>query len=78
MPGPRQRRTKSTARTIFEHITHCSPCYREFLEAREGLRAEEAAKPETRMSWFRQRRLGKSLDKLEKVVKSAAQEVRRR
>jgi hypothetical protein len=30
----------------YEHVTHCSPCDREFLDAREKLRAEEVqAKP---------------------------------
>jgi len=29
----------------YEHIMHCSPCYREFLDAREALRAMSPEKP---------------------------------
>jgi hypothetical protein len=60
----------------YEHITHCSPCYREFLDTRDRLRGEEGqAKPGKRMSWFTRRRLGRNLDKLENVMESAAREV---
>jgi hypothetical protein len=59
----------------YEHIIHCSPCYREFLDAREQIRAEEVAKPARRMSWFKQRRLGRSLDRVEQIMESAAQEL---
>jgi hypothetical protein len=26
--------------TAWEHVTHCSPCYQEFLDVREALRRE--------------------------------------
>ena len=61
-----------------EHIQHCSPCYREFLDAREKLRAEEGQpKPGKRMSGFKQRRFGRDLDKLEEVMNSVRRELRR-
>jgi hypothetical protein len=60
------------------HVQHCSPCYREFLDTRERLRAETPAAPAKKMSWFRRRRLGKTLDQLEGVMKSVDDEVRKK
>ena len=61
-----------------KHVHQCSPCYREFLETRRRLRDAGPEEPAKKMSWFRRRQLGKTLDQLEEVMKSVAQEVRRR
>jgi hypothetical protein len=61
---------------IEEHVQHCSPCYREFLDIRERLR-KESPPSEVRMSWFRRRRISKTLDRLEALMMSVTEEVRR-
>ncbi|HKD06451.1 MAG TPA: hypothetical protein VKB79_11165 [Bryobacteraceae bacterium] len=57
------------------HVQRCSPCYREFLDAGNRLRAARA-KPTGRMSWFQRRRMKKTLDQLEKVMQTVAERIR--
>jgi len=55
---------------VYRHITHCSPCYREFLDATEELRASRKQEPAKRMPWLDRRRMRRTLDQLEGVMKS--------
>jgi hypothetical protein len=63
---------------VEQHVHRCSPCYREFLDTRERLRAETPPTPAKRMPWLRRRRMGKTLDQLENVMVSAANDVRKK
>ena len=60
----------------YEHIMHCSPCYREFLDAREALRAMSPEKPSP-MPRRVEKRLGRTLERFEKIMKSAREELAR-
>jgi hypothetical protein len=59
---------------IEDHVQHCSPCYREFLDIRKQQKAD--APPPATMSWFRRWRLRKTLNKLESAMESAARGAR--
>jgi hypothetical protein len=61
----------------YRHITHCSPCYREFLEVGDELRASRAHKPVKRISWGVRRDMSRTLNQLESVIKSTRDEIAR-
>jgi len=61
----------------YHHITHCSPCYREFLDMGEKIRASRDQKPAKRIPWSFRRSMSRTLDQLEDVMKSARDEVAR-
>jgi hypothetical protein len=54
----------------YEHIMHCSPCYAEFLAAREDIRAQRG-KPDSdkRLPRKRVKRMDKPLAFIEKILK---------
>ena len=56
----------------YEHITHCSPCYAEFLQANDDVRAQKRAAGETAkpMSRKTRNRMARAVDGLEKVIKA--------
>lgn len=54
----------------YEHIMHCSPCYAEFLAARQRL--SPPRDPSYRMPRRVEKRLGKMMDQLEAVMKDVA------
>ncbi len=56
--------------TDFEHIMRCSPCYAEFLAARQRLRGPR--EPAKRVPRRVEKRIGRALDELDEVMKSAA------
>jgi hypothetical protein len=56
--------------TVFEHIMRCSPCYGEFLAARQRLRGPR--EPAKRVPRPVEKRIGRALDRLDEVMKSAA------
>jgi hypothetical protein len=62
----------------YQHVMHCSPCYREFLDSTEDLRRPRTLEDPEPMSRREQKRLSRTLDQLEAVMKSVAQPVRRR
>ncbi len=61
----------------YRHITHCSPCYREFLAAGEEIRASLQQKPTKSIPWGVRRSMSGTLDQLESVMKSTRDEVAR-
>lgn len=54
----------------YDHVMHCSPCYRDFLGAREKIRESKQDPPPVRLSWRKERHLAKTLDQLDLVLKS--------
>ena len=58
-----------------EHVTHCSPCYRECLDARQELRDAEEGLPVPKR--VQQTEIARRLDGLEKTMKSGERELRR-
>jgi hypothetical protein len=56
----------------YKHITHCSPCYAEFLTANDEVRAQRRAAGHTKkpMSRAIQKRMARAVDGLEKVIKA--------
>jgi hypothetical protein len=61
----------------YRHITHCSPCYREFLDMGEALRASREREPAKRIPWGVRRGMRRTLDEFESLMKSARDEVAR-
>ncbi len=61
----------------YRHITHCSPCYREFLKVGEDVRASREQEPAKRIPWGVRRRMGRTLDQLESLMKFTRDEVAR-
>ena len=59
----------------YQHITHCSLCYVGFLDAREQLRAsqEVSGGPTKRLPRPVEKKIGRTLDRLEQVMKSVAE-----
>jgi hypothetical protein len=83
-PGPRgvENLAKFTGETEelekqddYRHVLHCSPCYREYLDARQELRAmePEEGRPVPKRV---QKEIARRLDGLERVIKSAERELR--
>jgi hypothetical protein len=56
----------------YRHITHCSPCYAEFLDARERLRASEEVSggPTERFPRRAEKRIGRALEQFERILES--------
>src|SRR5580693_8114975 len=54
----------------YRHITHCSACYREFLDVGEALRASRKQKPAKRIPWGVRRSMRRTLGQLESLMKS--------
>jgi hypothetical protein len=57
----------------YQHIMHCSPCYAEYLDAREELRASsDRGEPPKRMPRHVEKKIGRTLEQLEKLMKSCS------
>jgi len=61
----------------YRHITHCSPCYREFLDAGEAVRRSQQRKPAKPIPWGVKRSMRRTLDQLESLMTSTRDEVAR-
>jgi hypothetical protein len=63
-------------RDDYQHVLHCSPCYKEYLDAREELRSMEAEE-ERPVPKRVQKEIARRLDGIERIMKSAERELRR-
>jgi hypothetical protein len=60
----------------YQHILHCSPCYAEFLKARQDLRAAVGPQQAMRIPRRLEKKMARTVDQLEEVINAVANERR--